>query len=562
MYNTSSGTSAGIGLVTARDSMQPRGADVVARALERAGARTVFTLSGNHIMPIFDAVLETGLRLVHCRHEAAAVHMADAWARATGACGVALVTGGPGHANAVPALYTALAAESPVVLLSGHASLGEIGRGSFQEMRQAELAEPVAKASWTVRSGSELEDDVERAFRLAMSGRPGPVHVSLPFDFLEADAVTDRQTGLAPADSAGRTLSQLEVRSVLAALASAERPLILAGPLLCRPAAGEELARLGAAIQVPAIGMESPRGLNDPSLGAFADLLPRADLILLLGKRHDFTLRFGEPPFVDANCRFIVIDPEADAVERLAREKRGRLVLSVLADPGLRRRSAVEGRMEPRSRRRLVPRGDPGDCVSTAGMGGAPLVRQRRGRSGDPLQDDRPHAAGGGKAALHLRRRRDRPVGAVPGRHTPAHHQRGRRLDRRGHPVCAWSAGGRPAGDDHGAVGGRAFGFHMAEFDTAVRYGLAFVAVIGNDAAWNAEHQIQLRTYGAQRAHGYELLPSRYDDVVKALGGHGEFVTTADQLLPALERAIRSGKPACVNVLVPRVAAPVVRLNS
>jgi len=269
--------------------MQPRGADAVARALERAGARTVFTLSGNHIMPIFDAVLETGLRLVHCRHEAAAVHMADAWARVTGACGVALVTGGPGHANAVPALYTALAAESPVVLLSGHASLGEIGRGSFQEMRQAELAEPVAKASWTVRSGSELEGDVERAFRLAMSGRPGPVHVSLPFDLLEAaHDTTFQQTGLAPADSAGRTLSQLEVRSVLAALASAERPLILAGPLLCRPAAGEGLARLGAALKVPAIGMESPRGVNDPSLGAFADLLPRADLILLLGKKHDF----------------------------------------------------------------------------------------------------------------------------------------------------------------------------------------------------------------------------------------------------------------------------------
>src|SRR5215217_8797218 len=101
----------GLRSVMARDSMQLRGADVVARALERAGARTVFTLSGNHIMPIFDAVLETGLRLVHCRHEAAAVHMADAWARVTGACGVALVTGGPGHANAVPALYTALAAD-------------------------------------------------------------------------------------------------------------------------------------------------------------------------------------------------------------------------------------------------------------------------------------------------------------------------------------------------------------------------------------------------------------------------------------------------------------------
>ena len=364
--------------------MQPRGADVVARALERAGARTVFTLSGNHIMPIFDAVLETGLKLVHCRHEAAAVHMADAWARVTGACGVALVTGGPGHANAVPALYTALAAESPVVLVSGHASLGEIGRGSFQEMRQAELADPVAKASWTVRSASELEGDVERAFRLATSGRPGPVHVSLPFDLLEAaHDTTLQQTGLAPADSAGRTLSELEVSSVLAALASAERPLILAGPLLCRLAAGEGLARLSAALKVPAIGMESPRGVNDPSLGAFADLLPRADLILLLGKKHDFTLRFAEPPFVDAGCRFMVIDPEAEAVERVAREKRDRLVLSVLADAAF---AADQLSRAGWSR-------DPDDAwyrEATRAIAYRPpewealaLVRQRRGRSSE-----------------------------------------------------------------------------------------------------------------------------------------------------------------------------------
>src|SRR3954454_24284020 len=107
-----------------------------------------------------------------------------------------------------------------------------------------------------------------------MSGRPGPVPVSLPFDVLEAaPAAADQQMGLAPADSAGRTLSELEIRSVLAALASAERPLILAGLLLCCLAAGECLVRLVAVLKVPAIGMESPRGVNEPSLGAFADLL-------------------------------------------------------------------------------------------------------------------------------------------------------------------------------------------------------------------------------------------------------------------------------------------------
>ena len=96
----------------------------------------------------------------------------------------------------------------------------------------------------------------------------------------------------------------------------------------------------------------------------------------------------------------------------------------------------------------------------------------------------------------------------------------------------------------------------MAEFDTAVRCNLPFVAVVGNDATWNAEHQIQLREYGPNRTHGCELLPSRYDLVVQALGGHGELVTSAADLPSALERAIASGKPACVNVMIERVPAP------
>src|SRR5687767_15654486 len=128
--------------------MKRRGADLLAQTLAAARVRKVFALSGNHVMPVFDAAPDAGLDIVHVRHEAAAVHMADAWARLTGEVGVALVTGGPGHANAVSALYTALEAESPVLLISGHAARGELGKGAFQEMRQAELAGPVTKASW------------------------------------------------------------------------------------------------------------------------------------------------------------------------------------------------------------------------------------------------------------------------------------------------------------------------------------------------------------------------------------------------------------------------------
>jgi acetolactate synthase I/II/III large subunit len=111
-------------------------------------------------------------------------------------------------------------------------------------------------------------------------------------------------------------------------------------------------------------------------------------------------------------------------------------------------------------------------------------------------------------------------------------------------------------------MGDGTFGFHMAEFDTAVRYHLPFVAVVGNDATWNAEYQIQLRDYGIDRAHGCELLPTRYDLVAAALGGHGELVTTAQDLGPALERAIVSGKPACLNVMIERVAAPILRRDA
>ena len=213
-----------------------RGADIVARTLDAAGLRTVFTLSGNHIMSLFDAALDTGLRLIHVRHEAAAVHMADAWGRLNGQCGIVWVSGGAGFTNAAAALCTARAAESPLVLLAAHAGLKELGRGAFQELRQAEMAAPVAKASWTAKSAASLGHEVAEAARIARSGRPGPVHLSLPFDLL--DEKVDDAPSLWPADlgvrPGGRSCSRTAAAdAILAALAKAKRPLVLVGPQLC-----------------------------------------------------------------------------------------------------------------------------------------------------------------------------------------------------------------------------------------------------------------------------------------------------------------------------------------
>src|SRR5262245_7880462 len=139
------------------------GAHFVVDALIAAGVRYLFSVSGNHILSIYDATIGRELTIVHTRHEAAAVHMADAWGRITETPGVALVTAGPGHLNAMSALYGALMAESPVVLLSGHAPLGQAGRGAFQEMDQVAAARPVTKAAWLAGDAARLGDDIRRA---------------------------------------------------------------------------------------------------------------------------------------------------------------------------------------------------------------------------------------------------------------------------------------------------------------------------------------------------------------------------------------------------------------
>src|SRR4030081_1493407 len=237
-----------------------RGADIVARSLERLGCERIFTLSGNHIMSLFDAALETKIDLLHVRHEAAAVHMADAWGRLTGQAGIAMVTGGPGHANAVGALYTALGAESPMVLLSGHAARWELGRGGFQEIRQADMAAPVSKASWTAQSAATLGDELGKAIRIATSGRPGPVHLSLPSDLLEArvesNAIvwpnTQRTGATVPA------LAEPVADAILVAVARAERPVILAGPQLSSVSGRKLVNRLEVATKAPVVIMEGP----------------------------------------------------------------------------------------------------------------------------------------------------------------------------------------------------------------------------------------------------------------------------------------------------------------
>jgi acetolactate synthase-1/2/3 large subunit len=532
-----------------------RGADVVARTLVAAGVKRVFALSGNHVMSLFDAALDAKLEIVHVRHEAAAVHMADAWGRLTGEPGVALVTGGPGHANAVGALYTALAAESPLVLLSGHAPLDELGRGAFQELRQADVAAPLAKASWTASSAAAVAGELARALRTAKAGRPGPVHLSLPTDVLEA--IIAEPAGREAFEAPAAALPEAAADAVLTQLAAAARPVVLVGPLLLRGEGHAAARQLEAATRVPVVGFESPRGLSDPTIGAFAEALAQADLVVLLGRHLDYTLRYGAPPTIAPGCRFVHIDPDAEAIARSGRAVGERLVFTAVADAA----AAAERLAEDASRRPWPQRGwqdevaaairyRPAEWATLASPSEGPVHPLETCRAVQKLLDggrDAVLVCDGGEfgqwaqATLAARHRvTNGPAGAI-GAAVPF--ALAARLAFPDSPIVAMSGDG-------------SFGFHMAEFDTAVRCRTPFVVVVGNDAFWNAERQIQIRDYGAERAVNCELLPTRYDRVVAALGGHGEHVARAEDLSAALERAVRSDRPACVNVTIASLPAP------
>jgi acetolactate synthase-1/2/3 large subunit len=321
------------------------------------------------------------------------------------------------------------------------------------------------------------------------------------------------------------------------------------------------LARLEQATGAPAAVIESPRGANDATLGAFGDVVKAADLIVLLGKALDFTLKWATGPAFAPDVKVIAIDPQGELVARAAREKGANLAFGCVADTlpagdALLARAAASGRKPDLSwlrEARTLMDGRPETWASLKGSTAGRLHAAEVFRALRPIVARDPETLlicdGGefaqwGQSLLPVDKRLINSVAGSIGASLPFAIA-GRVLDRKA-PVIA-------------VLGDGTFGFHMSEFETAVRHDTPFVAILGNDACWNAESQIQKRDYGADRMHGCALLPARYDQVVAALGGHGEHVERIDDLVPAVERALASGKPACVNVQIESIAAPIIR---
>ena len=535
------------------------GAELLVDTLVQASVRRIFSLSGNQIMPVYDACIDAGISIVHVRHESAAVHMADAWAQITGEIGVALVTAGPGFGNALSALFSARHSESPVLLLSGDSPVGADGNGAFQELEQVDITRPLVKTARRPGRVDQLGHDTAAAITCARSGRPGPAHVALPFDVLNATVGGACRVEAMELERRPRALSSPIADEVVRRIARAKRSIVLTGPCMNRSREGVRIAALETALHVPVVPMESPRGLRDPALGLFSDMLAASDLVVVLGKAIDFAVGFVRPPAVDATAELIVIDPDDGMIDRAYRLAGERIAMSACADSDL----AADAIIAAASAMTAAGPGPSGHSWRDE-VAGAIAERTAAAETGarfhprdlcEAVQRVLDVAAkpmlvcdGGefGQWAQSLCTAPTRVINGLSG--------------AIGGGLCHALAAklARPQATVIAMMGDGTAGFHFTELDTAVRAQAAFVSVIGNDFRWNAEHQIQLRDYGPNRLIGCDLAPSaRYDLAAAGFGCHGEHVTDPADLDAALARALDSRRPACVNVEIDSVAAPV-----
>jgi acetolactate synthase-1/2/3 large subunit len=533
------------------------GAHALAAARQH-GVSVMFTLSGGHVFPLYDAAVKTDtpVRLLDVRHEQTAVFAAEATARLTRMPGLAVVTAGPGVTNSVSAVTTAWFNGAPVVVLAGRAPDYRWGAGSLQEMDHPPLLAPVTKRAWTEHLTAGVAGSVDEAFRLAASTHRGPVFLDISLEALYGQAEADR-----PAGPASRPLPVLppdsaDVERIAGLLREARRPVLVLGSDVWLGRA-EDAARAAAeALRLPVIANGQargvlPRGHELLVTRARSAALRQADLVIVAGTPLDFRLGYGSFGPADAPARVVhVADSPAGIATHvpLAASAAGDLTafFTALAASGA---SGADPDWAPglaeAVRAALAADGpllaSPADPVHPARIYGELL---------QVLDDDAVVIGDGGDFV------------SFAGKYVePA--QPGGWLDPGpfgclgtglGYAIAARVA--RPSAQVVLLLGDGAAGFSLMDADTLVRHGLPVVMVCGNNAGWGLERHPMRSLYGYDVAA--DLQPGcRYDEVVSALGGAGEIVTAPGDIGPALRRAFDSGVPYLVNVVTdPEIAYP------
>jgi acetolactate synthase-1/2/3 large subunit len=531
------------------------GGHLVARRLRAHGVTKLFTLSGGHLFSIYDGCRAEGIDIVDVRHEQAAAFAAEGWSKVTRTPGVCALTAGPGVTNGMSAIASAQQNHSPMLVLGGRAPAWRWGQGSLQELDHVPFVAPLARLAATAGSPGEIPALLDAALAATLEAPGGPAFVDLPMDHVFSAGAEGAPPAPLPSAAAGPAADGSELERAVALLAGAQRPVVMAGTDLYWGHGEDALLALVQELRVPVFLNGLARGCVPADHELFYSrargaALKGADVALVIGVPMDFRLGFGAA-FGDAT-RIVAIDrvrPEREHPRAVAAGLYGAIgpILDALRGGAALRQRAEDWLSELRAVETQVRAAEDAERADDR----APLHPMRVYAELGPLLDRDAIVIGDGGDFVSY-------AGRVIDSYEP-----GCWLDPGpfgclgagpGYALAAKLA--HPSRQVVLLLGDGAFGFSGMEFDTLARHGVGVVAIVGNNGIWGLEKHPMEQIYGYSVAA--ELRPqTRYDEVVAALGCHGELVRTPAELTPALERALAADGPALVNVLTdPAVAYP------
>ena len=539
---------------SSNERQQAVGGHLVARRLKAHGVTKLFTLSGGHLFSIYDGCRAQGIDIVDVRHEQTAAFAAEGWAKVTRRPGVAALTAGPGVTNGISAIASAQQNHSPMLLLGGRAPAARWGQGSLQEIDHVPIVSSLTTLAKTLSRTSEIPSLIDAALAAAMTPPGGPAFLDFPLDLVFSEGVEEGDHVPMPGQAIGPQVDGDALDVAIALLRGARRPVIMAGTDLYWAHGERALRELVEELQIPVFLNGLARGCIAADHELFFSRarsvgLKGADVALVIGSPMDFRLGFGD--VFGEQTAIVAIDraqPARDYPRPVAAELYG--VVSDVLD-------ALRASVAPATDRSWIASlRDAEDAARAAERAEllderAPLHPMRvYGELNALLDRDAIVIGDGGDFVSYAGRMIDSyepgcwvdpgPFGCLgsgPGYALAA------KLAHPGRQVVL-------------LLGDGAFGFSGMEFDTLARHSVNVVGVMGNNGIWALEKHPMEFLYGYSVAA--DLVPERrYDQVVEALGGHGELVRTPAELKPALERSFSAGKPALVNVLTdPTVVYP------
>ena len=532
------------------------GAQWVVRTLRDRGVEYIFVLCGNGLSPFLDACIDFRMKVVDVRNEQAASYMADTWGRMTRRLGVVAVSSGPGHTNALTGLANSFWDGGPMLLISGCSSQSTRGMDNFQELDQVGMAAPVSKYAKMVTRVETLQHELNTALAAAVTGRPGPAHLTIPVDVFSAEIHEDRllRQDLPPAEVIQQCPGDADLaRDVVEMLAAAEKPFMVVGSGVFYAQAWNALAEFAKLTNIPIVSHIWDRcciekaipqymGITNTELNRAMPMLSQADVILVVGARVDYRLSYGHPPEVARDAKIIRVDIEPSEINRTVVPHIG-----VVGDP----RSVLQQMLE--EARRLDKWTNNGWLAEVRAHHDSLIQKWEKLGHEDawPLPSIR--------ICREIKKFLDRDVtflldGGNIGRWTHM-----TLFDR--HPshwftcgasgVVGWglpgAAAAKLARPDHPVLllsGDGAAGFTITEIETALRFGTPYVAVIAYDGAWGivADGQKEGRRVAS------EFGEIRFDKVARALGAEGVFIEDPKQLGPSIERGLQMDAVTIIHV--------------